>query len=201
MAHLLPVCLLAWLAPAQAEPLEYGPPAASPPPAPVTAQVRMTQEGDHLRVIVDAMSGDAPVSVVRPVHVDAAPLLEGVLLRHVTPEQLEAHERAMFAAYEAREEAEEDFPAHPELTPPEGGVVDVEPPAWRIGRRDDDVVELVPGVWTPVAEAAIPLPEAVLRVGGRVVLRSDVRLTLADGTELVPAPDVAIDLRPHRSAG
>jgi len=172
-----------------------GPPSTMPAATVMAAQVRMVREGDQLRLLVDAMSGDNDVDVFRPHHPDAEPLLERVQLSYLSVEQLEAHERAEAAAYEALRDSEEPFPVPPDLPLPDGRRVSVDgEPNLRTAPREEDVVRLYRGIWTPIAEAWIPLPAELRGEGGRLVLRSDVRLSLPTGSEVVPVPDVAVDL-------
>lgn len=198
---LLVLLLLSSVAHAQ-EDAFVGPPSVTPAATVMAAQVRMVQEGDQLRLLVDAMSGDNDVDVFRPHHPDAEPLLESLQLSYVSVEQLEAHERAEAAAFEALADSEEAFPELPDLPLPEGRRVSFEgAPNLRTGRSEANVVRLYRGIWTPIAEAWISLPAELRAEGGRLVLRSDVRLSLPSGSEVVPVPDVALDLQPVKSAG
>ncbi len=130
------------------------------------------------------------------------PLLEGLSLSFLTVAQLDAHEQAEFAAYEALKDSEEEFPARPDIPLPEGRPIPFDgEPTLRTGLEDADVVRLHRGVWTPTAEARISLPAELLGKGGRLLLRSDVRLSLPTGSEVVPVPDVAVDLLPGKWAG
>jgi len=174
-----------------------GPPAVGPAATVMSAQVRMVQEGPYVRILVDAVGGDVDVVVLRPFHADAMPLLVDAGLRWTRPAQLDAHEAAVWAAYEALKDSEEEFPPSPKIDAPAGEVVPLtEGSGWRVGQKDEDQVQLIPGVWLPIAETLRPIPEEVLALGGRLTLRTDVRISFPDGSELVPVPDVSVDIRP-----